>query len=154
MKKFIICLMAIFCLLFLSCCTKMDEKNAVESANNIITPTTVETESSNEVLQFLTDKYDLRFTLWGPVGHDLYVFHVYPDHADWECHIMMPENTDDIEQYWNDLSWEIKGNEFIITNEVGGEWTETLTIDIATETAISARTGRVYQIYEIEPPLE
>lgn len=111
-------------------------------------------EAENEVMQFLTDKYGLMFKLWGPVEHDLYVYHIYPDHADWECHILMPENTDDVEQYWNDLVWEIVDDELIITNEVGGEWTETFKINISAETATSTRTGRVYQIYEMDPPLE
>ena len=110
--------------------------------------------ADNEVLQYLSEKYGLQFILWGPVENDLFVYHIYPDHADWECHILMPENTDDVEQYWNDLSWKIEGEELIITNEIGGEWTETFKIDILTETATSTRTGIVYQIYEMDPPLE
>lgn len=109
---------------------------------------------ADEIMQFLSDKYDLKFRLWGPVEDDLYVFHIYPDHADWECHILMPEITDDIEQYWNDLSWKIAGDELVIINEIGGEWTETFKIDISAETATSTRTGRVYKICEMEPPLE
>ena len=66
----------------------------------------------------------------------------------------MPKNTDDVEQYWNDLVWEIVDDELIITNEVGAEWTETFKINISAETATSTRTGRVYQIYEMDPPLE
>ena len=110
--------------------------------------------ADNEVLQYLSEKYGLQFILWGPVENDLFVYHIYPDHADWECHILMPENTDDVEQYWNNLSWKIEGEELIITNEIGGEWTETFKIDILTETATSTRTGIVYQIYEMDPPLE
>ena len=110
--------------------------------------------ADNKVLQYLSEKYGLQFILWGPVENDLFVYHIYPDHADWECHILMPENTDDVEQYWNDLSWKIEGEELIITNEIGGEWTETFKIDILTETATSTRTGIVYQIYEMDPPLE
>ena len=111
-------------------------------------------EADNEVLQYLSEKYGLQFILWGPVENDLFVYHIYPDHADWECHILMPENTDDVEQYWNDLSWKIEDDELIIINEIGGEWTETFKIDISAETATSRRTGIVYQIYEMDPPLE
>lgn len=123
-------------------------------ASNVEDTATTEPESQNEVFQFLSDKYDLMFQLWGPEGHDLYVFRIYPDHADYECHIMMPENTDDVEQYRNDLQWKIEDDELIITNYIGGEWTETFKIDISSETAISTTTGRVFQIYEIEPPPE
>lgn len=111
-------------------------------------------EAENEVLCFLADRYNMKFTLWGPEGNDLYAYHIYPDYAEWECHILMPENTDDIEQYWNDLSWKIEGDELVIINEIGGEWTETFKIDISAETATSTRTGRVYQIYEMDPTLE
>ena len=111
------------------------------------------TEADNEVLQYLSEKYGLAFKLWGPEGQDLYAYRVYPDHADWECHILMPANTDDVEQYQKNLSWEVVGNELMICS-IGGEWQETLTIDISKETATSVTTGRVYQIYEMDPPLE
>lgn len=111
-------------------------------------------ENQNEVMKYLEDKYDLQFTLWGPVDNDLYVFHVYPDHADYECHILMPENTDDVEQYWNDLEWEIIDDELIIENHIGGEWSEAFRIDISAQTATSTKTGRVYQIYEMDLPVE
>lgn len=111
-------------------------------------------EADNEVLQYLSEKYGLQFMLWGPVENDLFVYHIYPDHADWECHILMPENTDDVEQYWNNLSWKIEDDELIIINEIGGEWTETFKIDISAETATSTRTGIVYQMHEMESPLE
>ena len=112
------------------------------------------TESSdqpNEVLQFLVDRYDMRFKLWGPEGHDLYAFYIYPDHAEWECHILMPANTDDIAQYQKDLSWEVAGDALIIS---GAESQESFKIDISMETATSTTNGRVYKIYGMEPPLE
>jgi hypothetical protein len=123
MKKLTIYLLTMFCLLSLTGCAKTDNENTAESTDNITAPATTETKTQSEVLQFLIDKYDLKFRLWGPVEHDLYVFHVYPDHADYECHIMMSEKSDDIEQYWNDLEWEIVGDELIIKNHIGGEWT-------------------------------
>lgn len=111
-----------------------------------------ETETQSEVYQFLSDKYNLTFQLWGPVEHDLYVYHIYADHAEWECHILMPENTDDIEQYQKDLSWKIADDELII-NETTGELKDSLKIDISAETATSAKTGIVYNIYKMESPL-
>ena len=110
-------------------------------------------EADNEVLQFLSNKYGLKYELWGPEGQDLYAYQVYPDHADWECHILMPANTDDIEQYQKNLSWELDGNQMIIYT-ISGELQDILTMDISTETATSVTTGRVYQIYEMDPPLE
>jgi hypothetical protein len=110
-----------------------------------------EEESSNKVVQFFEDKYSMKFQLWGPEGHDLYAFHIYPDHAEWECHILMQENTDDIEQYQKDLSWKVVGEELII---LGAGSQETFRIDIAAETATSTTTGRVYQIYAMEQPQE
>ena len=112
------------------------------------------TESSdqpNEVLQFLVDRYDMRFKLWGPEGHDLYAFYIYPDHAEWECHILMPANTDDIAQYQKDLSWEVAGDALNIS---GAESQELFKIDISMETATYTTTGRVYKIYGMELPLE
>lgn len=108
-------------------------------------------QSQNEVLQFLTDRYDLRFKLWGPEGHDLYAFYIYPDYAEWECHILMPANTDDIVQYQKDLSWEVVGDELIIS---GAGSQETFKIDIFMETATSTTTGKEYKIYGKEPPSE
>ncbi len=108
-------------------------------------------EPQNEVLQFFIDRYNMQFKLWGPEGHDLYAFYIYPDHAEWECHILMPENTDDIAQYQKDLSWEVVGDELTIR---GSGSQETFGIDMFMETATSTTTGRVYKIYAMEPPLE
>ena len=105
------------------------------------------TETQNETLKYLEDKYGGIFKLWGPEGNDLYAFYIYPDHAEWECHILMPANTDDIAQYQDDLSWKIAGEELIIRG-AGSE--ETFRIDIAAETATSATTGKVYQICAME----
>ena len=150
MKKLAIYLMVIIGLLSLTCCAKTDKENPAQSANTITVPATEEAESSNEVLQFLTDKYDLKFTLWGPEGQDLYAFHVYPNYAERECHILMPANTDDVAEYHKGLSWEVVGDELIIA----GEWQETFRIDITAETATSTTTDKVYKLYEMQPPLE
>ena len=107
-------------------------------------------DTENEVLRFLTDKYGMAFTLWGPEGQDLYAFYIYPDHAERECHRLMPENTEDTAEYHKDLAWEVVGEELVIT----GEWQETFRIDIAGETAVSTATGKEYKIYEMELPLE
>lgn len=112
---------------------------------------TAHSEPQNEVLQFLADRYHMTFKLWGPEGHDLYAFYVYPDYAEWECHILMPENTDDIAQYQKNLSWEVVNDELIIR---GAGSQETFRIDTSMETATSTTTGRVYKIYEMDPPLE
>lgn len=155
MKKLIALFFVFSCVLSLVGCAKTaEESEAATLTSNVEDTATAEPKFQNEVFQFLSDKYNFTFKLWGPVEHDLYVYHIYPDHADYECHIMMPEKTDDIEQYWNDLSWEIIDDELFIINKIGGEWTETFTIDVSAETATSAKTGRVYQICEIEPPLE
>ena len=112
---------------------------------------TESSETPNEVLQFLTDRYDLQFKLWGPEGQDLYAFYIFPDHAEWECHILMPANTDDIAQYQKDLSWEVIGDELIIS---GAGSQEAFKIDILMETATSTTSGRVYKIYGMDPPVE
>jgi hypothetical protein len=104
------------------------------------------TEPQNEVMQFFADKYDMKFTLWGPEGQDLYAFYIYPEYAERECHILMPENTDDVAEYHKDLSWEVVDDELIIT----GEWQEIFKIDITAKTATSKTTGKVYQIYEMQ----
>ena len=107
--------------------------------------------AENEVREYLEDKYAMGFKLWGPEGNDLYAFYIYPDHAEWECHILMPANTDDIAQYQKDLSWEVAGDALIIS---GGDSQEVFKIDISTETAVSATTGKVYQICAMELPTE
>ena len=108
-------------------------------------------ESQNEVLKYFADKYDMRFKLWGPEGNDLYAFYIYPDYAEWECHILMPANTDDIAQYQKDLSWEVVGDELMIR---GAGSQETFKIDMSMETATSTTTGRVYKIYAMDPPIQ
>ena len=62
-------------------------------------------------------------------------------------------NNKDICSVFAELDMDVD-DELIITNYIGGEWTETFKIDISSETAISTTTGRVFQIYEIEPPPE
>lgn len=109
------------------------------------------TEPQNEVLKYFADKYDMTLKLWGPEGHDLYAFYIYPDHAERECHILMPANTDDIAEYQKDLSWEVIGDELMIS---GAESQETFKIDILLETATSTTSGRVYKIYGMDLPLE
>ena len=154
MKKLIALFFVCSCVLALVGCAKPTEEcEATNLTSAIDDTTTAEPKNQSEVFQFLSDKYNLAFRLWGPVENDLYVYHVYPDHADYECYMMMPEKTDDVEQYQKNLSWKIEDDKLIITS-VGGEWTETFTIDISTETATSTRTDRVYEICEIEPPLE
>jgi len=130
---------------------KMEHVYAIYLLEALEAVKTTETEAESEVLQYLTDRYGRKFTLWGPEGHDLYAFYIYPDHAEWECHILMPENTDDIAQYQKDLAWEVAGDELIIS---GAGSQEVFKIDVSAETATSTTTGRVYQIYEMEPPLE
>lgn len=126
----------------------IEKTEAASTIGDVITET-AETEQQNEVLQFFFDKYDGMFRLWGPEEQSLHVFYMYPDHAERECHILMPENTDDVSEYHTDLSWEVVDNELRIT----GEWHEVFTIDISMETATSAATGKVYQICEMQLPL-
>ena len=130
---------------------RVEHVYAIYLLDDIETAETAETETRSEVLQYFADRYDMKFTLWGPEGHDLYAFHIYPDRAEWECHILMSANTDDVNEYQKDLSWEVIGDELVIT---GADTQERLRIDISTATATSVTTGRVYQIYEMEPPLE
>lgn len=148
MKKIIALLLALSCVLALVACSKTDE--ATTPTGNIEDTASTETKTQNEVLQFFADKYGMKFTLWGPEGQDLYAFYIYPNYAERECHILMPENTDDVAEYHKNLSWEVIDDELIIT----GEWQETFKIDITAETATSTTTGKVYQIYEMQPPLE
>ena len=108
--------------------------------------TPADREAQSEVAQFLNEKYGMQFKLWCPDGHDLYKFHIFPDYAERECHIMMGENSDDVAQYHKDLSWEIVDDELIIS----GAWEETFRIDMAAGTATSTSTGKVYTIYEME----
>lgn len=147
MKKWIALLLALTYMLAMVGCFNADE-STIPTGN--IAATETEAKPQSEVLLFLTHKYNLKFTLWGPEGHDLYAFYIYPDHAERECHILMPENTDDIAEFCKDLSWEIVDDKLMIT----GEWQETFRIDISKETATSTITGKVYQIYEMQSPLE
>ena len=147
MKKLTALLLALICLIGLAGCSNAKEEVPADTT----TPgTTAGAEAPNKVLAYLTENYDLDFRLYGPEGHDLYVFHIFPDHAERECHIMMPANTDDIAEFHEDLTWEIAGSQLIIS----GEWQETFEIDITAGTATSTSTGKVYKICEAEPPLE
>ena len=145
MKELRALLLALICLLSLAGCSQ----NVEITAEDINAGTIAQTDPPNEVLTFLDEKYGLAFRLWGPEGHDLYVFHIFPDYAKRECHILMPANTDDIAEFHEDLAWEISGNELIIT----GDWEESVLIDISANTATSTATGKVYEICEAETPL-
>lgn len=137
MKKLIALLVVFTCTLAFVGCSNTDSNTP---------PTTVYTEPQNEVLQYLSDKYDMEFRLYGPEGQDLYVFYIYPDHAEHKCYILMPENTDDIAEHYNALSWEIADDELIIT----GQWQGSFKIDISAETATDKETGKVYRICEMQ----
>ena len=153
MKKFLIgvlCLLMVLSTVLVGCSKADKETEAATPTGNIEETASTETKTQNEVLQFFADKYDMKFTLWGPEGQDLYAFYIYPNYAERECQILMPENTDDVAEYHKNLSWEVIDDELIIT----GEWQETFKIDITAETATSTTTGKVYQIYEMQPPLE
>ena len=144
MKRIITLFFALSCVLALVGCSKI--KEPATPTSNIEDTVSAETQTQNEILQFFADTYNLKFTLWGPEGHDLYAFYIYPDHAYRECFILMPANTDDVAEYNKNLAWEVVDDELIIT----GEWQETFKIDISAKTATSVATGKVYQIYEMQ----
>ena len=149
MKKIITLFFALSCVLALVGCSKIKEPATPTSNIEDTVSTETETQIQNEILQFFADKYNTKFTLWGPEGHDLYAFYIYPDHAERECLILMPANTDDVAECIKNLAWEVVGDELIIT----GGWQETFKIDITAETATSTATGKVYQIYEMQSEL-
>lgn len=144
MKQLMVFILALVCVLSLVGCSEVSKE--ANPSKNIAVTTATEAKAQSEVLRFLFDKYDLKFKLWGPEGHDLYAFYIYPDYAERECHILMPANTDDVAEYHKNLSWEVVDEELIIT----GEWQETFKIDITAETATSTTTGKVYQIYDMQ----
>lgn len=146
MKKITILLLALFFMLIMSACVKSDEETI--TTFNTEAAVMAETEANSEVLKYLEEKYDLKFTLWGPEGQDLYAFHIYADHAERECHILMPANTEDVSEFHENLSWKVVGDELIIS----GAWEETFIVDISAETATSAETGKVYKIYKMQDP--
>ena len=144
MKRIITLFFALSCVLALVGCSKI--KEPATPTSNIEDTVSAETQTQNEILQFFADTYNMKFTLWGPEGHDLYAFYIYPDHAYRECFILMPANTADVAEYNKNLAWEVVDDELIIT----GEWQETFKIDISAKTATSVATGKVYQIYEMQ----
>lgn len=144
MKRIITLFFALSCVLALVGCSKI--KEPATPTSNIEDTVSAETQTQNEILQFFADKYNMKFTLWGPEGHDLYAFYIYPDHAYRECFILMPANTNDVAEYNKNLAWEVVDDELIIT----GEWQETFKIDLSAKTATSVATGKVYQIYEMQ----
>ena len=144
MKKIITLFFALSCVLALVGCSKI--KEPATPTSNIEDTVSAETQTQNEILQFFADKYNMKFTLWGPEGHDLYAFYIYPDHAERECLILMPANADDVAECIKNLAWEVVDDELIIT----GEWQETFKIDLSAKTATSVATGKVYQIYEMQ----
>ena len=144
MKRIITLFFALSCVLALVGCSKI--KEPATPTSNIEDTVSAETQTQNEILQFFADKYNMKFTLWGPEGHDLYAFYIYPDHAERECLILMPANADDVAECIKNLAWEVVDDELIIT----GEWQETFKIDLSAKTATSVATGKVYQIYEMQ----
>lgn len=144
MKRIITLFFALSCVLALVGCSKI--KEPATPTSNIEDTVSAETQTQNEILQFFADTYNMKFTLWGPEGHDLYAFYIYPDHAYRECFILMPANTNDVAEYNKNLAWEVVDDELIIT----GEWQETFKIDLSAKTATSVATGKVYQIYEMQ----
>lgn len=135
MKKLSFLLIVLSFILIFPGCAKSDNDSP-----------TIEPEPKNEVIAYLSDKYDMEFRLYCASDQDLYVFYIYPDHAERECHILMPENTDDIAEYKKELTWVIVDDELIITGAYQGAFQ----IDISAETATDTETGRVYTICEMQ----
>lgn len=146
MKRMTAFLAALVCVLGLASCAKSPDI----AADDTSIPLESESATSNEMLKYFSDKYAMRFNLRCSDGHDLYVVYIFPDHAERSCDLLMPANTDDVSEYDKNLSWEIDGDELIITGEVE----ESFRIDISTETATSTSTGKVYRIIEPQPPLQ
>ena len=142
MKRIVCSILVLLLLVGLTACSYIHE-HAMN--DDIITSASAPAEE-NAVLKYLVDEYDMRFKLWCPEGHDLYAVYVYPDFAEWECHILMPAGTDDVEEYYKDLTWKIEGDQLILS----GAWQETFRIDITEGTAASTETGKIYTIYEME----
>ena len=143
MKHFLGVFIALIIVIGLTACSNSPE----ETHSNATVSTTPISVADSEVLEHLSDKYNMKFKLWGAQDDSLFVYYIYPNYADWECHILMPENTDDITQYQKGLSWEVSGDELIIS---GVDTHEIFKIDITQETATSTSTGRVYKIYDME----
>ena len=76
MKKIITLFFALSCVLALVGCSKIKEPATSTSNIEDTVSTETETQIQNEILQFFADKYNMKFTLWGPEGHDLYAFYV------------------------------------------------------------------------------
>lgn len=146
MKRMIWYILALVIAISLAACSKTQEY-VVEDTS---IPQESELSIGNEVLKYFTEKYDMRFDLWCPDGHDLYAFYIFPDHAERRCDMLMPTNTNDVSEYDNNLSWKVDGDELIIT----GEWEESFKINISTGTATSTTSNKVYQIVKPQPPLE
>ena len=140
MKRVLCSIIAISLLIGLTACSYIQEHSL---SDEIITTASTE---KNAVLEYLLDKYDMKFKLWCPEGHDLYAVRIYPDFAERECHILMPAGTDDVEEYYKDLTWRIEGDQLTLT----GAWQETFRIDIEEGTAASSETGKVYTICEVD----
>lgn len=147
LRKFVI-LVAILLLSGLAACANTDNANVSSATESIAV--TENHQSPNEVIEYFSDKYNMEFLLWGPEGHDLYAFYIYPDHAERECQLLMPRATDDVSICHKDLSWSVDGSELIIS----GDWEESFKIDISADTATSTTNGKIYKIYEMQPPLE
>lgn len=140
MNHMLLCILALTTASSLAACSKLPE-NAVEETS---IPQYSELSSDNKALTYLMDAYAMRFKLRCSDGHDLYVFYIFPDHAERSCDMLMPANSNDVSVYNKNLSWKVDGDELIIS----GEWEESFTIDISTQTAASTLTGKVYQIIE------
>lgn len=136
----IIALIIVICLA--ACANTAEEPYTVETAS-AVSPSVAD----HGVWEYFSSKYDMTFQLWSAQEDSLFAYYVYPDYADWECHILMPANTDDVAQYQKNLTWEVVGDELIIS---GAGAQEAFKIDITLETATSTSTGRVYQIYAME----
>ena len=142
MKRIVCGIIALMLLIALTACSYIQEHTM---DHEIITSASTP-EEENEVLEYLLEQYGMKFKLWCPEGQDLYAVKVYPEFAERECHILMPAGTDDVEEYYKDLTWKIEGDQLILT----GAWQETFQIDIENGTATSSETGKVYTIYEMD----
>lgn len=152
MDKLILFLFSAMIVFSLSSCSSNIEREELPiNGDSIVNSTTIAAEyseiettipvnSANEdnfSLDIIVQKCGLPFRFYNPVDMELYCFYFFESHARREY-----SSFSDGMVTHDSLTWEIIGDEMIVS----GDWNERFTLDLEAFTATSLADGMVYRI--------
>ena len=151
MKKNILLILVLVCVLGLVACSSNDTNNSTSQAGENNTTTNTETnpiinstdtiDSNANIKAELMKKYGTEFKFYLAFDMELITFN-------FDETSVVRKHRDSMKDYvpTHNATWDIVNGELVVT----GEWNETFILDLEANIAISKTDGREYPIYEVD----